>query len=87
MGINLTDVNALGEVWGSESLKAFAANMNKDTSNANVGDLRGNRMFYTSDYMVSSHQQAATLTFGLINLSGSAWPWLYYLIKDVFSPD
>jgi len=46
MGINLTDVNILGQLGHSDALKSFAANMNKDTSSANMGDLRRSQLFY-----------------------------------------
>ncbi|KAF8898701.1 polysaccharide lyase family 8 protein [Infundibulicybe gibba] len=50
--INLTEVQVLGQEWGSNSLTTFAESLSNNTSNANAGHLVGNRMFYDNDYMV-----------------------------------
>lgn len=50
--INLTQVKLLGEQWPSSTLIDFSNTLSQNTSNANVGSLTGNRMFYNNDYMV-----------------------------------
>ncbi|CAA7266471.1 unnamed protein product [Cyclocybe aegerita] len=50
--INLTQVLVLGEQWSSGTLIDFANDLSIDTTSANAGQLEGNRMFYTNDYMV-----------------------------------
>ena len=46
------DVLNLGKQWSSDSLIGFASSLSEKTTSANAGNLIGNRMFYTSDYMV-----------------------------------
>ncbi|KAG6819802.1 hypothetical protein H0H93_008497 [Arthromyces matolae] len=48
--IKLTAVGELGQLWGSQKLTDFSQSLSAP-SNVNAGDLRGNRMFYTNDYM------------------------------------
>ncbi|KDR85026.1 hypothetical protein GALMADRAFT_312284 [Galerina marginata CBS 339.88] len=49
---NLTQMQALGQLWGSpEITQAFNALFSSSTS-ANAALLNGNRMFYANDYMV-----------------------------------
>ncbi|EGO20045.1 polysaccharide lyase family 8 protein [Serpula lacrymans var. lacrymans S7.9] len=42
----------LGEEWQSDELQQVYTNLIVNTSDANSGALQGNRMFYSSDYMV-----------------------------------
>ena len=51
---NLTAVGELGNQWNSQPLIDFNATLSKNASNANAGSLKGNRMFYTNDYMVGA---------------------------------
>lgn len=48
----LSAVLELGELWSSNTLQEFTRNLWKETSNANAGNLVGNKMFYANDYMV-----------------------------------
>lgn len=50
---NLTEIAELGRLWNNEVLKNFASSLSGSGSNANVGRLMGNKMFYANDYMVS----------------------------------
>lgn len=50
--INLTEVRVLGEQWKSTVLVDTVDSLNKNTTDANAGALKGNRMFYDNDYMV-----------------------------------
>ncbi|KAJ7597075.1 polysaccharide lyase family 8 protein [Mycena floridula] len=53
IGIDLDKVAALGQAWGSRALVDFAAALSgPQASNANAGDLQGNRLFYSNDYMI-----------------------------------
>lgn len=52
ININLTQVEVLGELWSSSNLTTFAQQLSKNTTNANAGFLKGNRMFFANDYMV-----------------------------------
>ncbi len=53
LGINLTAVEELGNKWMSGSLTDFATSLKvSNLPHANAGNLKGNRMFYTNDYMV-----------------------------------
>ncbi|KAG6911939.1 hypothetical protein DXG01_000187 [Tephrocybe rancida] len=49
--INLTQVLELGEQWSSDPLINFAESLSGSVTNANAGSLKGNRMFFTNDYM------------------------------------
>ena len=51
--INVTEIAQLGQEWNSSILTAVAASLSTNSSNANVGSLKGNRMFFANDYMVS----------------------------------
>ena len=53
INLNLTDLIALGNVWGSGTLINVGNSLSSPGNGANVGDIRGNRIFYTNDYMVS----------------------------------
>ena len=50
--INVTEIAQLGQEWNSSILTAVAASLSTNSSNANVGSLKGNRMFFANDYMV-----------------------------------
>ncbi|KAH7931010.1 polysaccharide lyase family 8 protein [Leucogyrophana mollusca] len=51
--INISQVQELGEQWQSSALLDFSTSLSKNTTDANAGELRGNRMFFDSDYMVT----------------------------------
>ena len=53
INFNLTELIALGNVWNSDTLVNVGNSLNGSGNDANVGDIRGNKMFYTNDYMVS----------------------------------
>ncbi|KAG6863982.1 hypothetical protein C0991_001393 [Blastosporella zonata] len=48
--LDLDDVGELGRLWNSAKLTNFASSL-FTASNVNAGNLVGNRMFYTNDYM------------------------------------
>jgi hypothetical protein len=50
--INITEIHQLGEEWDSGTLTEIADSLSRNTTNANIGTLMGNRMFYANDYMV-----------------------------------
>ncbi|CAL1695912.1 unnamed protein product [Somion occarium] len=50
--INITEIKQLGEEWNSDTLTSAAASLSTNTTDANVGSINGNRMFYANDYMV-----------------------------------
>lgn len=52
INLNLTQVASVGEQWGSADLTEFAESLSNNFTNANAGDLTGNRMFWSNDYMV-----------------------------------
>jgi hypothetical protein len=52
--INLTEVKQLGREWQSQTLMDIPDSLSMDTEDANAGSMKGNRMFYANDYMVSS---------------------------------
>ncbi|KAF8626538.1 hypothetical protein AX15_004841 [Amanita polypyramis BW_CC] len=59
---NLTEVQALGELWSSSTLIDYAEKLSQNSTNANAGSLIGNRMFYDNDYMVHrGHKYVSTL--------------------------
>lgn len=49
---NLTQVEHVGEEWSSDTLIDFADSLSGEFNSANAGDLTGNRMFWSNDYMV-----------------------------------
>ncbi|KAH7883623.1 polysaccharide lyase family 8 protein [Phlebopus sp. FC_14] len=53
INLNLSKILELGNDWQSSALVDFAESMFKNTSNANAGDLFGNKMFFNADYMVN----------------------------------
>lgn len=52
ININVTEINQLGEEWGSSTLTEVSASLSTNSSSANVGSIAGNRMFFDNDYMV-----------------------------------
>jgi hypothetical protein len=52
--MNISEVQQLGEEWNSTVLLEFSSTLSANTTDANVGELHGNRMFFANDYMVSS---------------------------------
>ncbi|THH34186.1 hypothetical protein EUX98_g64 [Antrodiella citrinella] len=52
ININTTQIEALGEAWNSTVLESVFSSLSKNTTNANVGSINGNRMFFANDYMV-----------------------------------
>ncbi|KAL4243438.1 dermatan-sulfate isomerase family protein [Abortiporus biennis] len=52
ININITEFEQLGEEWNEDTLTSAYSSLSKNTSNANVGSIVGNKMFYTNDYMV-----------------------------------
>ncbi|KAF8843948.1 polysaccharide lyase family 8 protein [Paxillus ammoniavirescens] len=51
--INISEVLELGEGWQSSPMEQFANSLSKNTTDANAGELRGSRMFFDADYMVT----------------------------------
>lgn len=49
---NLTQIQALGQLWNSADVAAVYNSLTASSTTANVGSLSGNRMFYANDYMV-----------------------------------
>jgi hypothetical protein len=49
---NLTQVQNVGNLWSSTPLKNFASSLSGSFPSGNAGNLVGNRMFYSNDYMV-----------------------------------
>lgn len=50
--INITEIHQLGVEWDSDALMKIADSLQKNTTDANMGSLKGNRNFYDNDYMV-----------------------------------
>ncbi|THH34187.1 hypothetical protein EUX98_g65 [Antrodiella citrinella] len=53
INLNLTQIQVLGQLWGSDTLTEVYNGLTKNTTDANAGELDGNRMFYANDYMVN----------------------------------
>ncbi|KAG9016597.1 hypothetical protein FRB90_002878 [Tulasnella sp. 427] len=49
---NLTQTLQLGELWKDHSMTKTANGLLQNGTTVNAGNLRGNRMFYSNDYMV-----------------------------------
>ncbi|THH15976.1 hypothetical protein EW146_g4583 [Bondarzewia mesenterica] len=49
---NLTQLQVLGQEWGSATLTQAFDSLSLSTTDANAGALKGNRMFFANDYMV-----------------------------------
>ncbi|TCD64841.1 hypothetical protein EIP91_003589 [Steccherinum ochraceum] len=52
INLNLTQIQVLGQLWQSDTLTQTYNSLVKNTTDANAGQLMGNRMFYANDYMV-----------------------------------
>ncbi|KAH9935151.1 polysaccharide lyase family 8 protein [Epithele typhae] len=52
ISINTTLLGELGQLWGSDVISSAATQLTSSAKDANVGSLKGNRMFYNNDYMV-----------------------------------
>ena len=61
INFNITDLIALGKLWGSGTLIDVGNSLNGPGNGANVGDIRGNRIFYANDYMVSDQDHGAVI--------------------------
>ncbi|KAK7463608.1 hypothetical protein VKT23_005549 [Stygiomarasmius scandens] len=53
INLNLTEIQQLGQDWSSQTLVDFVDHLSRNVTSANAGQLEGNRMFYTNDYMVN----------------------------------
>ena len=51
--INLTELQSLGNSWGSAPLQKAYQELSVSTDDANSGNIQGNRIFYANDYAVS----------------------------------
>ncbi|KAL7285292.1 hypothetical protein ACG7TL_000387 [Trametes sanguinea] len=49
--INISQIQQLGQLWGSTALESVYQSLAESTDNANAGKIVGNRMFYANDYM------------------------------------
>ncbi|KAF7335470.1 Polysaccharide lyase family 8 protein [Mycena venus] len=54
--LNLTQIQALGQLWGSSDITTLYNDLNANGTTVNPGPIVGNRMFYTNDYMVHRGQ-------------------------------
>ncbi|KAF9648628.1 polysaccharide lyase family 8 protein [Thelephora ganbajun] len=52
INFNITELIELGHLWNSDTLINVGNSLNTSSNDANVGDIRGNKMFYTNDYMI-----------------------------------
>ncbi|CDO71536.1 Polysaccharide Lyase Family 8 protein [Trametes cinnabarina] len=50
--INISQIQQLGQLWGSAALESVYESLAESTGDANAGKLEGNRMFDANDYMV-----------------------------------
>ncbi|EJF60682.1 polysaccharide lyase family 8 protein [Dichomitus squalens LYAD-421 SS1] len=50
--INISQIQELGNLWGSETIQSVYNSLAVNSWTANSGDIIGNRMFYDNDYMV-----------------------------------
>ncbi|KAH7104835.1 galactose mutarotase-like protein [Auriculariales sp. MPI-PUGE-AT-0066] len=50
--INTTKFDDLGKLWNDKTLQQVAHQLETPTKTANIGNLRGNRMFWANDFMV-----------------------------------
>ncbi|KAI0825160.1 galactose mutarotase-like protein [Trametes gibbosa] len=57
VNINVTEIQELGELWGSDVLQSVSESLAQGSKNANAGSIKGNRMFYANDYMASTVQR------------------------------
>ncbi|KAI0035969.1 polysaccharide lyase family 8 protein [Vararia minispora EC-137] len=52
INLNLAEIQTLGQQWNSEVLTNAHSRLVKPSQDANVGQITGNRMFWSNDYMV-----------------------------------
>ncbi|TFK90255.1 polysaccharide lyase family 8 protein [Polyporus arcularius HHB13444] len=50
--INISQIEELGTLWGSDTLQSVYDSLASSSEDANAGQIHGNRMFYDNDYMV-----------------------------------
>ena len=53
LDMNISQIQQIGDLWGSEIIQSVAESFAANSSTANAGDINGNRIFYANDYMVS----------------------------------
>ncbi|KAG1755247.1 polysaccharide lyase family 8 protein [Suillus paluster] len=53
INMNISKVQQLGEEWNSTVLLEFSSTLSANTTDANAGEIHGNRMFFDNDYMVT----------------------------------
>jgi len=58
--LNLTKIGDLGNEWQSSSLIDFSTSLSQNVTNANAGNLLGNKMFFDNDYMVQRGRNYVT---------------------------
>jgi hypothetical protein len=85
LNVNLSEILQLGVLWGSSSIIEVYDNLMKSTSDANAGQLTGNRNFYNNDYMVSSSTNTRSVYSD--EYPGSARPRLCLHAENVFDAD
>ena len=85
--INISQIQELGSLWGSDEIQSVYESLAANSSTANSGDIVGNRMFYNNDYMVSRLALTNTPALMLISTcsspSGAAWLGIYFHASDV----
>ncbi|KAG5637191.1 hypothetical protein H0H81_005448 [Sphagnurus paluster] len=77
--MNLTQVQELGQLWNSSALVTFSQ-LSGNGTNANAGDLVGNNMYYTNDYMNFGFHLADGVLYTYLNGDeyediAAAWDW------------
>lgn len=65
--MNLTQLEQLGQEWDSEVLLQVYDGLTSSSTDANVGALMGNRMFFANDYMASCFKVSCSIFLPLIN--------------------
>ncbi|KZV87023.1 galactose mutarotase-like protein [Exidia glandulosa HHB12029] len=50
--LNITQIDQLGDLWEDATLQSVAKQLDSSTGTANIGGLKGNRMFWSNDFMV-----------------------------------
>nr|VWO96501.1 Hyaluronate lyase (EC (Hyaluronidase) (HYase) [Ganoderma boninense] len=56
LDMNISQIQQLGQLWGSEIIQSVAESFAANSSTANAGDINGNRMFYANDYLDYKHR-------------------------------
>jgi hypothetical protein len=59
--VNLTQIQVLGQLWGSTDITNFYNDLAAPGTTVNPGSVVGNRMFYANDYMVRRNPILAAL--------------------------